>query len=152
MVTDNKNFLSTLNFKFKLDTNQYPNLEYFCIGANLPGITISPAEARYKKFGFAFGSDSVAYDDLTLRFNVTESLENYIETYNWIKSIVDTENVYTCDAVLHILSSHNNVVKEVKFFDIFPISLSSIEFNAQGTAVEFAQADVTFRYTKYEIL
>jgi hypothetical protein len=152
MVTANKNFLSNINFKFKLDSTKYPNLEYFCVAANLPGVTITPVEARYKSLGFNFGSDSIQYDDLVIKFNVTENLDNYIETYDWIKNIVDKEDLYTCDAVLHILSSHNNTVKEIKFYDIFPISISSLEFDAQNTNIQYQPASVTFKYTKYEII
>ena len=63
----------------------------------------------------------------------------------------DADETYKYDARLMILTSHNNVVKEVKFQDIFPTTLGSIEFNSQLTDIEYAQASVTFKYTYYEI-
>ena len=42
----------------------------------------------------------------------------------------DSES-FKYDARLMILTSHNNVVKEIAFQEIFPTSLSSIDFNAQ---------------------
>lgn len=152
MVTENKNFLSNLSFRFELDKNKYPNVQYFCTAANVPGITITPVETAYKGLVFPFGPDSLQYDDLVIQFNVTENLENYIEIYNWILKIVKEEKPFECDAVLHILSSHNNVVKQIKFYDVFPINLASLSFDAQATGKEYQTAEVTFKYTKYEII
>jgi hypothetical protein len=150
-LTDNKNFLAPLNFKFKLDSNKYPNLEYFCTGVSLPGLSITAVEQRYKQFAASYGSDSLQFDDLVIKFNISENMENYKETFDWIKSIALTENEYKCDATLHILSSHNNVVKEVKFFDVFPISLNGLEFDIQSESVEYLQGEVTFKYLRYEL-
>ena len=54
------------------------------------------------------------------------------------------------DGTLLILSSHNNVTKEIVFRDLFPTNLSSVEFSTQQTEVEYLQADVTFKYTYFE--
>ena len=59
---------------------------------------------------------------------------------------------YKYDASLLIMSSHNNMVKTVKFQEIFPTALSTVEFNAQSTDVEYLQADVSFRYTLFEFV
>ena len=55
------------------------------------------------------------------------------------------------DATLLILSSHNNVSKEIKFKGVFPTSLSSIEFNTQLENVDYVQADISFGFTNFEI-
>ena len=44
------------------------------------------------------------------------------------------------------------MVKTVKFQEIFPTALSTVEFNAQSTDVEYLQADVSFRYTLFEFV
>ena len=98
--------------------------------------------------------DRMTFDDLTITFNITENMENYIEIWNWLHNIItkkDADENYKFDARLMILSSHNNVVKEIKFLDIFPTNLGSVEFNSQLTDIEYAQATVTFKYTYYEI-
>ena len=40
----------------------------------------------------------------------------------------------------------------IKFFDLFPISLSSLEFEATDTDVNYFTADAIFRYTVYNIV
>ena len=79
-------------------------------------------------------------------------MENYIETFNWLHNIAqkgDSED-FKEDATLLILSSHNNVNKQIRFKGVFPTSLGGIEFNTQGDT-EFAQIDITFAYTYFEI-
>ena len=95
----------------------------------------------------------MGFEDLAIRFNITENMENYIETFNWLSNSVqrkDADKNYKFDAVLAILSSHNNVNKEIAFSGVFPVSLSAVEFNTQTTDIEYAQADLVLKYTSFE--
>jgi hypothetical protein len=151
-VTSNKNFLSPVGFQLKIDSSKYPNLEYFCSAASLPGISMSEAPVPYKGANIGFVGDRINFDDFTVTFNVTEDMDNYLETFNWMHNIVNGVNIKTIqsDATLVILSSHNNKTKEVHYKDIFPTSLSGLEFNTQGD-VEYLTAQVTFKYSYFEI-
>jgi hypothetical protein len=152
-LTANKNFLSPVGFTLKIDSGM-ANTEYFCTQANIPGISLPNVDTPYKGVNLGMTGDRLTFDDLTITFNITENMENYIEMWNWMHNIIskkDAEKNYKFDARLMILSSHNNVVKEIKFQDIFPTNLGSIEFNSQLTDIEYAQATVTFKYTYYEI-
>ena len=55
------------------------------------------------------------------------------------------------DATLTITSSKNNPTVEVRFSDIYPVALSSLEFNQQATDVDYLTAQCTFSYTLYEL-
>ena len=63
----------------------------------------------------------------------------------------DKEIIFS-DGNLHILNSNFNTTAIVKFFDLFPISLSSLEFEATDTDVNYFTADAIFRYTVYNIV
>ena len=54
------------------------------------------------------------------------------------------------DATLSILSSKNNPVLEVRFRDLFPVSLTGLQYDQQATDVEYLTSTVTFRYTIYD--
>lgn len=54
------------------------------------------------------------------------------------------------DATLTILSSKNNPAVEVRFQDVFPVSLSGLSYNQQADDVQYLSADVTFKYKIYE--
>ena len=43
-------------------------------------------------------------------------------------------------------------VAVVRFKDLFPISLSSLEFEAGDTDINYFTAEATFKYTVYDIL
>lgn len=152
-LTTNKNFLSPVGFTLKIDAN-LANSEYFCTAANIPGITLSEVLQPYKGVNLAQTGDRMVFDDFNITFNITENMENYIEIWNWMQNIIekkDADENYKYDARLMILTSHNNVVKEIKFQDIFPTGLSAVEFNAQEADIQYLQATVTFKYTYYEI-
>lgn len=151
-LTTNQNFLSPVGFKFTIDSTKYPNLEYFCTAVTLPSLSLSESPVPYKGVNFSMTGDRLTFDDLTIRFNVTENMENYVETLEWIQNIVNEGEDYKSDAILSVLSSHNNVTKQIKFIDIFPNNLSAIEFSTQQTDIEYVQADVTFKYSYFEIL
>ena len=153
-LTTNKNFLSPVGFQFKVDSVTYPNLEYFAVAATLPGISITPAETPYRGVNLSFTGDRLTFDDLAIRVNVTENMENYIETFDWIHNIAqrgDAEDLKV-DATLLILSSHNNVTKEIQFKGVFPTNITPVEFDAQAESVEYVQMDITFAYTNFEFV
>ena len=56
------------------------------------------------------------------------------------------------DATLTILTNKNNPIVEVRFRDIYPASLSSLDFTQNATDVEYLTASVDFDYTLYEIV
>ena len=54
------------------------------------------------------------------------------------------------DATLNVLTSKNTANIEVRFSDMFPISLSALSFNQQATDIDFLSATVTMKYKIYE--
>ena len=55
------------------------------------------------------------------------------------------------DATLTILTNKNNPVVECRFADVFPTSLSGLDYNQNQTDVEYLTATVNFKYKIYEI-
>ena len=116
--------------------------------------------------------DKLQYGDFSLRFLVDEELENYMAIHNWLTGLgfpeVTQQNIQislqiikiikeilmkhlVMDA-LHILNSNYRDVAIVKFSDMFPTSLTSLEFEATDTDVNYFTAEVNFKYTLYTIL
>ena len=54
------------------------------------------------------------------------------------------------DATLAILSAKNNVIKEVRFIDVFPVAMSGASFTQQATDINYITSTVTFKYSYYE--
>ena len=55
------------------------------------------------------------------------------------------------DAFLMILSNKNNPIVEVNFHNVYPISLSALDFSQAETDVEYMTASAEFAYQIYEI-
>lgn len=150
-LTTNKNFLSPVGFQLKLDAALYPNVEYFCTAVTLPDISLADAPIPYRGANIAMTGDRINFSELAIRFNINEDMDNYVEMFNWMHRIINEGEDQKVDATLSILSSHNNVTKEIIFKDCFPTSLSAIEFSTQQTDIEYLQADVSLKYTYFEI-
>ena len=54
------------------------------------------------------------------------------------------------DAFLMILSNKNNPILNVNFQNVFPTSLSGLDYKQGATDVEYMTADVTFKYQIYK--
>jgi len=149
-LTTNKNFLSPVGFQLVINRTKFANIEYFCTGVTLPSIDLAESPTPYRNLSTAVAGDRINFSELSITFNVTEDMENYVETFNWMHDSLGSENV-EADAQLLILNSHNNVAKRIKFNGIFPTSLDSLDFNTQNDSIEYLQATVSFKYTNFEI-
>ena len=163
----NRNFLSPVGFKFSLA--RYPKVGFFSNTARIPEINLGLAmQPTYLK-DIDIPGEKLTYGDLTIRFIVDENLENYMTIHNWLTGlgfpettqdytdlitnnlIKDPKNAFS-DASLHILNSNFKDVAIVKFKDLFPYSLTSLDFDATITDVQYFTAEVSFKYTVYNIL
>jgi len=163
----NRNFLSPVGFKFTLA--RYPKVSFFANSTRIPEISLDLAiQPSYLK-DLDIPGEKLSYGDLTVRFMVDENLENYMTVHNWLtglgfpettrdysdlitsNSIQDPKNAFS-DASLHILNSNFKDSAVVKFKDIFPYSLSSLEFDSTATDIQYFTAEASFKYTVYNIL
>jgi|TARA_R100000030_G_scaffold94750_1_gene81788 hypothetical protein len=164
----NRNFLSPIGFKFTLAKE--PKVSFFCNSARIPDISLGTTlQPSYLK-NIDVPGDKLQYGDFSLRFLVDENLENYMKIHNWLtglgspeslqqyKDLITTENDEKdennqfSDGSLHILNSNFRNVAIVKFKDLFPVFLTSLDFEANENDVNYFTAEVTFKYTIYNIL
>ncbi len=172
---DNRNYMSPLGFKLIL--SKTPKVDFLCQSANIPGISMGTAvQSTYLK-DIPVPGDKVLYEDLTIRFLVDEKMENYLAIYKWItglgypesfgqykqlqkddfrnstvtEAIEDPRFFEFSDATLQVLSSNYKPSIHVNFKDAFPISLSTLEFDASIRDYNYFTAQTTFKYTIFDI-
>ena len=167
----NKSFLSPAGFKFVL--TKKPKIDFFVNEAFIPGINLGVAiQPTYLK-DIPVPGDKLTYDDLVLKFIVDENLENYLEVHNWMRglgyprSVEEYQNLLNEDEInpgkqtaisgqsdgsLIIYNSNFNPIATVIFKNLFPVSLSTISFDAKVNDITYVTADVTFKYTIYDII
>ena len=167
---NNKNFLSPVGFKFVI--GRTPNVDYFCQSASIPPVEIGSKEVQTPIKDYEIPGDKMTFGDLNLSFLVNEDLDNYYEIYKWLKGLTNPKHQsefyeyldtveelgrpqdfdkQMSDARLLILNSNYNAISTVNFFNIFPTSLSTLEFDASATDINYFTAQVNFKYTIYEI-
>ena len=167
----NRIFLTPTGFKFIL--NRAPKTTFFSNSANIPSLTLGVANQPNYLRDIPQPGDKMDFEDFTLRFLVDENLENYSEISNWMRGLGFPEslaeiyefqqsnpnleqprkgqlNLYS-DATLTVLSSNQNANFKIKFKDMFPYSLSTLNFDATDTDIEYFTAEVSFKYTMFNI-
>jgi len=163
----NRNFLSPIGFKFTLAKE--PKVSFFSNSASIPEIVLGTAiQPSYLKDVDVPG-DKLQYGDFSLRFLVDEELENYMKIHNWMRGLgypettksykdltTNTEGLRDSkeafsDGSLHILNSNYRDVAIVKFADLFPVSITSLEFDATESDIVYFTAEASFKYTVYNI-
>ena len=166
----NKNFLSPVGFKFVI--GRTPNVDYFCQAASIPEVSIGVREIPTPVKDYSVPGDKMTCGDLSLRFLVNEDMDNYFEIYKWLKGLTNPKSQTNfqkyintvdekgrssqfmktmSDARLLVLNSNYNSIATINFYNIFPTSLTTLEFDASATDINYFTAEVNFRYTIYEI-
>ena len=167
----NRNFLSPTGFKFIID--KAPKVSFFGNQVNIPQMTLGVAEQPTYLRNIPLPGDKIQFEDFSLRFLVDENLDNYIEIYNWIRALGFPESIdeikdwqkkdydiaqpdkstqsFFSDATLEILTSSQNPNFKVKFQEMWPSALSALNFDATDEDISYLTADVTFKYTLYNI-
>jgi len=168
---ENRNYLSPSGFRFTL--RRSPKCAFFCNQVNIPDMQLGVAEQANYLRPIPVPGDVIQFGDLNLRFLIDEDLGNYMEIQNWIRGLGfpeslkefdtlesqaevfgkyanDGDNIYS-DGTLSILSSNLVPKFQIFFRSLFPYSLSTMTFDATQTDQEYFTADVSFKYTVYNI-
>lgn len=168
-----RNFLQPSGFKMII--SRAPKIAFFGNAVNIPelllGTTIQPTQALKN---LPQPGEIIEFGDLRLQFMVDENLENYLECQNWIRGIGFPEtidqiydfqnesegisrpdlndglNIYS-DGTLIVYDSLMNPNFKVTFENMFPYSLSTIQFDATLPDTQYFTAEVSFKYDIYNI-
>jgi len=170
---ENRNYSYPTKYRFTL--SRAPKTIFFANSASVPGIQI-PLATQSTGIGrdIPHPGNKLRMDDFELRFIVDENLTNYIEINRWIRGmsipeslqqiydLQDTDrvdytkynsgiNIYS-DGTLQILNSNNRITLQVRYYDLFPYTLTPLVFDATISKPDPFLATVKFQYTYFEFL
>jgi hypothetical protein len=99
------------------------------------------------------------FDELSITFIVDESLTNWREIFNWMRSMTNVENyteyqnslTHFASGTLIILNSAKQPKLNVRFDGLYPRTLGSIDFTSTVVDPEPFQCTATFAYRSYNI-
>lgn len=160
-IPENTSILQTTKFTFIIP--DLPFARYFCQTVSLPGVSTSSVEVPNPFSSTYRHGDKLVFEPFSINAIVDEDLRVWEETFKWINSMVnatDFENykkrngvrseIYF-DGLLTINTNANNPNLRIKFKNVHPTSLGSVQFNTAENAETIPTADIAFRYDYFEI-
>lgn len=166
-LTENFNYLQPTSFKLVIDRRNYPNLEFFCQNVTHPGMLMNSVEVPFRRVaGVPFPGDTLTFNELNTNIILDEDLTSYNEMFSWIRRLLQTNmgkggrgNIQSdvdaptySDITLSILSSHNNLTKQVRYIDCIPTSLGDIQFQSTSGGSDFITFNASFRFNYFELV
>ena len=141
-ATDNQpsnlNFLSPLGFKMAIKRS--PTLNFFIQSVTIPSVSLGSSEVDTPFTRIPLAGTRLTFGNFQVNFKIDEDMGNYIEMFDWKKSLgfpdnfAQYQNVVASpsyagggtvsDISLLILTSAMNPNLEVNFVDCFPVDLS----------------------------
>ncbi len=157
--------------KFLLTFDRIPNCQYFCQSINIPGMSIGQAQMTFPIVDVFAPGNKMSYNQLNINFPVDGAVLSWKEIHDWFRSIASPESFsernrlsqqntkfgskkpsYYSDAMLTVLSALNNPIVKIQFINVFPISLSDIQFDTRQTAEDVISCDATFVFDYFNFV
>lgn len=155
---------------FQFGINKLPEVSFFCQEVNLPNMTLPPTSQGTPLSDSKMPGDKLEFEELTIQFLIDEDMGNYLAIHNWLAALgfpkshtqytnwlkehstINTSELYSSysDGSLIILNSNNKPNKTIKFIDLFPTNLASIQFQSTVSEITYLIGTATFSYTYYE--
>jgi hypothetical protein len=169
----NKNFLAPIGFDFALQRT--PNVEYFVQSVNVPSITSGEAIHATQFSDIKFQPDHLFYEQLKLTLILDEDMDSWKEIFNWLTGISFPQNhkqhrdlvtgvknpfptfrsnppgdIYSNATVL-VRTNKSNGNIQFTYHDLYPTSISELNFSSTEGSVDYITFDVTFNYLYYDM-
>ena len=166
-IPENINPLQSNGFMFGI--TKLPEVTYFCQEVNIPGVSLPEAVLSTPFSDVPIPGDKMVYDDLNITFLIDENMSNYTAVYNWMMALGfpksrEQYKVFMAsqpahlsellkgysDGTLQVLSSSMNTARAIRFVDMFPTNLSSLQLQSTTSDTVYLAGNATFKYNYYE--
>ena len=164
-LTTNTSYLQPTGFKLVMDRRNYPNLEYFAQSIVHPGVSTPPAEVPYRNVSqLAFAGDKLEFTELSCTMIMDEDMKGYQEMLDWMNRIVQTParsarqvlnndaGSHEADITISVLSSSNNVTRQIRYINAVPTSLGEVMFESTVGDIQYITYQVSFRFDYFNLI
>lgn len=168
----NRDLLQSTKFKFNF--SRLPEVTFFCQTVNLPGISLTEIMRNTPFVDLFVPGEKAIYDTLNLTFLIDEDLVSWLSIHDWIRAMTfpvgfeeyaNMDNLSNTsayrksvklppqysDASVTVFTNKNNPSFRIQFKDVFPTTLSGIQFSSMDSAENIMTSDSSFRYSYYNI-
>lgn len=154
--------------KFQLNFSRMPSVQYFAQSVSIPGISMSEIPQPTPFTELYLPGEKPIYDLLNVTFLVDEEMTSWLEVHDWIRAMTfptkfeDYQNLQKLNPqalskpqysnlTITVLTAANNPIVKFHYFDVFPTTLSTVIMNAADSPDNIITADVTFRYSYFDV-
>jgi hypothetical protein len=157
--------------KFILSFPRLTAVQFFCQAANVPGLLCNPAIQATPFSDLPIAGDKLVYGTLDVEFLLDEELQTWISIHDWMRGLSfpaefeEYKNLkhlsrYSeqvkypqyADAELISLSASGQPLVKFHFIELFPISLSRIEYDIRIGSEKTMTATSSFKFKRYNII
>ena len=169
LYPNNLNPLSPNGFNFSI--TKLPGVSFFCQRVTIPSISLASIDRPTPFINTPIPGEIMSFSELSVQFLIDDKMENYKAIFNWMVALGYPESnsqysnymntqqgtVYSelaknySDASVSVLDAQNNPTNAFKFYDLFPISLDPIQFEATAMDVNYVIGSATFKYSYFTI-
>lgn len=168
-IPANINPLQSNGFLFGIQ--KLPEISFFCQEANLPELTLPTADMASPLVDMPLPGDKPNFGELSITFLIDEEMINYVAIHNWLIGLgfPESHEQYAnfisartdqlnqnplvagySDGTLQILGASNKAVRTIRFVDLVPTSLNSLQLQSTTSETTYLAGNATFRYTLYK--
>jgi len=160
-----QSMLSPVNFAMTI--KRCPNVDWFIQKINLPGIALTPTEYATPMMGLPEVGDHMKWEDLRIRYKVSEDLSSWFEIFNWILAIaahespteyygIEHQSMFSglgikSDITVIVVDSNKNPSYNITYRDAYPVGLSQLDFDTTVNDINYLSTTAVFKYTDYII-
>ena len=164
LTTTQPSNINQLNIvSFEVNFSRLPNVEYFCQRVNIPAVILGEAFQPMPFMNLPVEGATLSFESMNLSFILDEDMQNYMEIYSWLTALGfprDYEQFKTLkpaseaseyasmfsDMDIMLQTNKSNPNYKITFNDVFPTSLSSVQFDTSVSALEPIVVDATFNF------
>ena len=164
----NTSLLQTTKYIFTMP--RISNAQYFCQEAILPGVSLPEMSRPTSVVDLYVPGNKMVYNRFDMTFLIDSELKAWTDIHDWMRqlttpvdnaeyknlwnreTIIDPKQMAQyADGNLTVMSGLNNPKFRIKYLNMFPTSLSDIQFKSTGSAEDVLTATASFRYDYFEI-
>jgi len=164
LQTNNSFEQSTNNYllpnRFVMFIHRCPAVSFYLQRVNLPTISLGiSTQANPTGIDIRRPGNRFIIEDLQVSFPVDENMKNYLEIFNWMKSLAPwsdnvqrTElNQMTSDVSLFVLNSSYNHILTYKYYNAYPSFLSGLDFDVTLPDLDPMIASAVFTFDYFDV-
>ena len=164
----NTSLLQTTKYIFSMP--RINNVQYFCQEAILPGVALPEMPRPTSVVDLYVPGNKMVYNRFEVTFLIDSELKSWTDIHDWMRQLTtpvkadEYRNLWKrdtvinsnqlaqyADGILTIMSGLNNPKFRIKYINMFPTSLSDIQFKTTESADDVLTATASFRYDYFEI-